>query len=230
MRPYFWTDLLGIRAGHTFIHPTKCGGTALEQFFARVCPERISGHGHGNRCTPENNPIIVLREPFDRFTSIYRYWKLGAEAGPYQRAPELRAKYAGVTPKQFIRMIAEDRRDDLYADPRWTKEHFLPQAHWLPAEAIPHAIVLPYVADLAPMVRGLFEYLRIDVAVDLPKVNVTRRDTEVNLDGEDQRWIRQTFAADFDLWGRLRHRPQGFRRVITMPSGSPATASARAVE
>lgn len=219
MRPYFWTDLLGIRAGHTFIHPTKCGGTALEQFFARVCPERIRGDGHQNLCSEKNNPIIVLREPVDRFSSIFHYWKSGAEAGPYQRAPELRAKYADVTPKQFIRMIAEDRRDDLYADPRWTKEHFLPQAHWLPAEAMSHAIVLPYVPDLAPVVRGLFKYLRVDVPVDLPKVNVTRRDAAMDLDDEDQRWVRKAFSADFDLWARLRHRPHSFRRVIATPAG-----------
>ena len=213
MRPHFWTDLLGIRQVHTFIHPTKCGGTALEQFFARTCPRRIRGDGHLNLSSKKNNPIIVIREPFDRFSSIFRYWKSGAEAGPYQRAPELLAKYAGTTPKQFIRMIAEDRREDLYADPRWTREHFLPQSHWLPPEAMPHAILLAYAPDLAPAVSDLFKYLRIEAPVDLPKVNVSRRDAMVELDDEDRRWIRQVFATDFDLWDRLRLRPQDFRRV-----------------
>jgi|Laugresbdmm110sn_1035088.scaffolds.fasta_scaffold02311_3 hypothetical protein len=219
MQPYFWKDLVGVRQTHTFIHPTKCGGTALEQFFDRVCPGRIGGSGHANISSAQNNPIIVLREPFDRFSSIFRYWKSGAETGPYQRAPELLTKYAGTTPKQFIRMIAEGRGEDLYADVRWSKEHFIPQSHWLPPEAMPHAIVLAYAPDLAPAVSDLFKYLRIEASTDLPKVNVSRRDATVELDDEDRRWIRQAFATDFDLMAGLPMRNNVARVVCPRLSG-----------
>jgi hypothetical protein len=215
VRPYFWADLFRIRQQHTFIHPTKCGGTALEQCFARVCAGRIIGCGHQNIASVKNHPVIVIREPFDRFFSIFRYWKSGAESGPYQRSPELLSSYAATTPKQFIRMLAEDRQEDLYADPRWTREHFIAQSHWLPAEAMPHAIAIPYVPDLSPLVRALFAYLRIDASADLPKVNVTRRDATAEFDDEDRRWIRHAFASDFDLWDRVHRRPESFRRVIS---------------
>ena len=30
-------------------------------------------------------PIIIIREPYDRFISIYNYWKNGSTSGRFQR-------------------------------------------------------------------------------------------------------------------------------------------------
>ena len=45
---------------YTFIHPTKTGGTAVEGYFKTFYPNHIQGEGHGNKCTANNKPIIIV--------------------------------------------------------------------------------------------------------------------------------------------------------------------------
>jgi hypothetical protein len=63
----------------TFIHPTKCGGTAIENYINQHYKDYFINNGHTNVCTKDNKPIIVIREPYDRFISIFNYWKNGIQ-------------------------------------------------------------------------------------------------------------------------------------------------------
>lgn len=47
---------------YTFIHPTKSGGTTLQKYFEMYYKNYITGIGHENKCTNNNNPIIVVRD------------------------------------------------------------------------------------------------------------------------------------------------------------------------
>ena len=41
---------------YTFIHPTKTGGTALEEYFGKNYCNYITGSGHSNKCNSCDNP------------------------------------------------------------------------------------------------------------------------------------------------------------------------------
>jgi hypothetical protein len=72
---------------YTFIHPTKSGGTALEQYFDKYYQKNIDiSGGHEVKCSNTNNPIIVVRDVKTRFYSMYKYWKNGAIDGLWKRS------------------------------------------------------------------------------------------------------------------------------------------------
>ena len=66
---------------YTFVHPTKSGGTSLLNTILAHYSEYFKEMGHKYTCN-EENPVIVIREPFDRFLSMFNYWKYGSEKYP----------------------------------------------------------------------------------------------------------------------------------------------------
>ncbi len=52
---------------YTLIHPTKSGGTSIENFFYLHYRSSFRGMGHASICKNNNNPIIVVRDVKSRF-------------------------------------------------------------------------------------------------------------------------------------------------------------------
>ena len=65
---------------YTFIHPTKSGGTSIDEYFIKHYKDFINNSScHKNTCNDNNNSIIVVRDVQSRFLSMYKYWKNGSE-------------------------------------------------------------------------------------------------------------------------------------------------------
>ena len=121
-----------IHGYYTFVHPTKSGGTAAEEYFAAHYPRRIRGRGHHGVCADAENPIIILREPMDRLKSIFLYWKAGADAGKHKVQDGWVHRLENMTISSLISMLAQsddhlEFSDLLYKKGLISKMHFRQQ-------------------------------------------------------------------------------------------------------
>lgn len=198
---------------YTFINPTKTGGAALEQYFSNHYIEYIRGIDHYNKCTPYNNPIFVLREPVERFISMYTYWKYGSEIN--QRTKEFTEKYGSYTIKDFIKLIQKKALDDLVID--FTElVHFLPTCHWINRTPLDKIIIIKYEKNLDKKISNILHELGIpDKKIELPLVNISNSPPEkITLDLDDTKFIRMHYKQDFDLYEKAHTQANLFKKVI----------------
>lgn len=203
---------------HTFVHPTKTGGTAVEQYFKKHHFRKIRGVGHIHTCANSQNPITIVRDPMDRFVSIFKYWRNGAVDGRYTRDPD----WISVnTISEFIgRLKANDNafaKRFLHRD-FTTSLHFAEQRHWLkPADHAKTTVIVYDKDKLDEKVARLLEHLGLPpTGLPLPRVNVTKSSAEVccEMTAEDVAWVREKFKGDFQLWHLATRHPHRFKKVF----------------
>ena len=207
---------------YTFIHIPKCGGTCVETFFENHYKDRIVGTTHKWVCEKDNNPIVIIREPTERFISIYHYWKNGSY-GRNSRNEEFANKYGNCTIKDFIEMF---KRNKDAIDNNWMHElvngymwrlHYFPQIYWIKPEFFGNSIIVLYEEDLNNKIQNLLEYLHVEnKGIHLEKSNITRKKEgeDVVLDEEDMIWLKEEFKEDYDLWNKAMSSPELFKAVL----------------
>lgn len=208
---------------YTFIHIPKCGGSSVETYFENNYSNYITGTTHKWVCEKDNNPIVIIRNPIDRFISLYHYWKNGSY-GRNSRTTEFIEKYGNCTIKDFIKIYKENTdaiknncMHELVNSYMW-RIHYFPQIYWINPSFFLNSIVIIYTDDLSDKIKLLLEYLNIEnKGIELTKSNITRKSPEesnIILDEEDSNWIREHFKEDFDLWNKANKFPELFRHVI----------------
>jgi hypothetical protein len=199
---------------YTFIHPTKCGGTACEILFNTHYNHYICGSGHENLCNDYNNPIIIIREPIDRFISMYKYWKKGSIDTKFKRKNNFIEKYNNYTIKDFIKLIKDNSTVDLYKDFTW-KEHFSPSTKWINNISYDKLIVILYEHELDNKIKNLLNKLNITITHDiLEQCNISVIENEIYIDNEDIEFIKNYFKDDFDLYNDICNKPELFKLVL----------------
>lgn len=203
---------------HTFVHPTKTGGTAVEQYFKRHHSKSVRGAGHIHTCANSQNPVVIVREPMDRFVSMFRYWRNGAMDGAYTRPP------GWVSVNSISDFIARLRDDDdafrrKYLRRGFTTDlHFAEQGHWLDPSDHAKTVVIAYDKDrLDDKLGMLLDHLGLPrVGLPLPRVNVTKSCEGVSCEmtDEDRAWVEDRYEADFRLWHLVNKHPHRFKKVF----------------
>jgi hypothetical protein len=202
-------------AEYKFVHIPKTGGSAIEKFI-KPYSDTIIGFGHDNLCKFNENPIVVIRYPLERFVSMYYYWKYGSITPPFTRSTEWQKKYRFFTIKDFIILFETNSIKNLYHDFTWD-QHFMPASTWIDEASYKKTIVIIYEKNLQEKVYKVMDYIKLKADFrknKINRVNVSRKDIEVNLDENDIKWISDHFKEDFSLWDKVHNKPHLFRAVF----------------
>lgn len=201
---------------YTFVHIPKCGGTSVEVFFETHYGARIFGTTHKWLAEKENNPIVIIRDPVERFISLFHYWKNGSH-GRNSRGTEFSDKYGNFTIKDFIGLVKNNSRNELVSSYMW-RIHYSPQTEWIKPDVYENSIVITYVPNLNEKIKQLLEYINVpNIGIELDRRNITRvkqGEEDVRMDEEDILWLREHFKEDFELWETAFKSPEKFKKVL----------------
>ena len=198
----------------SFIHPTKCGGTAVENFLlANYSKYFIIKTHHNLTCNNYNNSIIIIRDPIERFISLFKYWKYGSEI--FIRDKKFLEKYKNITIKDFISLIKENKTNTLFYSFTCDK-HFQKMTHWINNTDYKNIIIIKYKNDMNDTIQQMLRLFKIPNLVNkkVEKCNITKNKENVILDEEDIHFIKEYFKEDFDLIHLINTQPKLFRSVL----------------
>jgi hypothetical protein len=199
-------------ASHSFIHATKTGGTALICFIVDHYSEYIRTYRHETLCGSVKNPIIIFRDPIDRFVSMFKYWKYGSEFWPMH--PEVKAFRADYDINAYAKLVVNRKFGKLNGGA--TREvHAQTQSYWYncPLEKIK---VIKYKNNLESSIYKLFDELGIENKnIPFPKLNISnRKKLNVSINDSTKFLLRDFFKEDFKLMKTIENYPEKFNLVI----------------
>jgi len=197
---------------YLFVHPTKTGGTSVELYFTKNYSRYIKGQGHQNRCADSEQPIIVFRNPYDRFNSMFRYWKFGSNR--YTLGKEKLNERAQYDINDFAGFIKNNKTEILYSKWLWDK-HFKPQSYWYNCDHN-KIIVILYCDDLQNSVYKLLSFLNIENKnIELKVINKTHRKvTNYKFNDETTEWFLKYFEEDLNIFSQIKENSHNFRTLI----------------
>lgn len=210
-----WWSILTSKNFYTFIHPTKTGGTAVAKVLTKYYPNHFYHNfragGHTDKCENTNNPIIIIRDPYDRFLSMYNYWKFGAKDTGYVRSQKFTSTYEHITVDDYIEYVKQDDKV-LQTGFTW-RDHYMPQTFWINNTLYENLIVILYDADLNHKIQALLSTLEIDSTQIVKLENVTER--KVNkLTQYQKEFVSEYYKSDFELLNIIRNEPSRFKYVF----------------
>lgn len=186
-----------------FIHIPKTGGTAIKKFISDYYQDYFS--------LEENNEDLktftIVRDPLDRFLSLYSYWKNGSEI--------VDASLPDYSVNDFIYFL-KNNDCSLVAD-HTNYEFFKPQANYI--NEYKDTIILHYKKDLTDSFNSLLNYLNIPINdKKISNLNVTKNrlvTKRVHYFAKNlNNFIEKKYASDIKLHYEILNHPILFKHVI----------------
>jgi hypothetical protein len=196
----------------TFVHPTKCGGTSISKILKNNYSNFFTvANEHKTLCYDKNNPIILVRDPVDRFKSMYKYWKYGSEK--YIKNLKSINYTKNVTVKDYINLIKikSPILNTLYT---WDK-HYSPITDWIKVSNYKNLIIIKYCKDLNIPFQKMINTLNIPTLnIQIPHINISKTNENIIFDDEDLQFIKEYFKKDYELIELINTNPKLFRSVF----------------
>lgn len=206
---------------YDLIHTTKTGGTAFfacllynySEYFSLQEKDIKPKKEHSFLCGDSENPIIIFRDPIDRFNSIFSYWKYGSSKWP--RSDDFLKKHQELTVNDFVSLIRDNRTDILDTYMTWDV-HYSTQSRWLTGDH-KNIIIINYQNDLQSSLVSLLDFLQIpDKGIQLQKINASKKRQNYfeDLNQESLDWFYEYFKEDFEIQQKILSTPEIFKKVI----------------
>jgi len=196
----------------TFVHPTKCGGSSIAEILRNNYSNFFTVvREHKTLCYDKNNPIILVRDPVDRFKSMYKYWKYGSEK--YVKNLKFVNYTKNITIKDYINLI-KNKSPILNTLYTWDK-HYSPITDWIKVSNYNNLIVIKYCNDLNIPFQKMINTLNIpNLNIQIPHINISKTKEDIILDEEDLQFIKEYFKKDYELIELINTNPKLFRSVF----------------
>lgn len=197
---------------YQIVHIPKTGGCALWRFLSKNYPDKFETMAHEFKIKHYENPIVTIRSPMSRISSIYRFWTSGSEAFRWERKMTF-CEFLDEA-ERVAASIGEEEKD--VSNNRGGEVHALPQARWIGIEDYAKTIVMTYDRDMNENVFNLLEYLGLQRPTEkMEAFNVTNDTKEIRFTIQEFKKILQIYHRDFALWNDVKCNPEKFKKVIS---------------
>jgi len=201
-----------------FVHIPKNGGTSVCEFLHKNYPKTfvcntINGKApyHSLTTAHADVPIVIIRNPVDRFLSAYYYWRNGPINGPHKKVYKDHP-YTDLTIDQFIDLLQKNK-SIVNSSITWDV-HFNPQYYWIKEEDYAKTIVIRYVKDLSDSIYSLVDYLKLPkYQYPMQKIN-TCCYNPIELSKYSLDYINSVYYKDFALWQSVLSKDNIFKLII----------------
>lgn len=203
-----------------FIHPTKVGGSAFITYVQKYYPNHFEYKGHDFKSSDTPNPILFIRDPYDRFLSMYKYWKYGSiDYKDHKHSNNHIEKVQNYGIKDFIQFVK--KKDLILVTPFTSFTHIRPQIWWINENDYKKCIIVYYDKnEMEKKVFALLDYFENQKILkngkyEFMKVNVSDSNQEKNiLDEEDQKEIYNIYRNDFEFIEKIKNESHLFKKTF----------------
>jgi hypothetical protein len=206
---------------YVFIHPTKVAGSAFIKYVEKYYSQHFEYKGHNTKVSQVNNPIIFIRDPYDRFISMYKYWKYGSyDYNEHQHNINHLQNVEKYNIKDFINFVKN--KNPILITPFTSFIHIMPQNWWIEEADYHKCIIVIYDKNkMEEKVFQLLDYLESKKILEnkkyeFPKINVSNHTNKENiiLDSEDINQINILYENDFKLIEKIKNNSHFFKKIF----------------
>lgn len=200
---------------YTFIHPTKCGGTACEQFFHEHYHNYFLCKSHEYKCRNDNNSIIVIRDVYSRFFSMFNYFKSGSIDTEWKRENPLK----NFTILEFIEIV-RNHNIESHKSNYFDNQHVLSMSNWINSTQYENIIIIKYCDNLDEKIQKLLNILEIpNENIHMTIINksiVLEEDVIMYEENKEyiEKFVNEHYADDVKLIEDIEKTPERFHLIL----------------
>lgn len=194
---------------YQLIHIPKTAGTTFNKYLIRYYNEYFlsiermySLAPHSVRCKDVENPVVIIREPYDRFLSVFNYFNNGSELWFNNKT--------NVSVLDFLNQQFEPKYNYFW------HAHTNNQSWYINEKDYKKTIVIVYNKNMQINLINLLSSLGIDIKKNIPELQVSNITsyTKVTLSNKEKNMVYKKYIKDFILYNKIINHKNLFKLVV----------------